>query len=210
MSLTRKSLTAMGIDAEKIDQIIEMHTETVSALKGQIDDIKAERDTLKEEADKLPVIQKELDSLKEKASADAKDSESKAQEYEKLKKEFDDYKAETESKEARSVKEKALRELLTDMKMSDKGIAQVTKWMGVDAIELDEDGKLKDATALRKSIKEDWGDYIQTTGTQGAETPMPPTNNGGSTGKTKEEIMKIKNSSERQKAIADNHELFGF
>lgn len=27
---------------------------------------------------------------------------------------------------------------------------------------------------------------------------------------TKEEIMKIKDTTERQKAIADNHELFGF
>ena len=32
-SLTRKMLKAMGIEDEKIDQIIEAHSETVDALK---------------------------------------------------------------------------------------------------------------------------------------------------------------------------------
>ena len=40
MSLTRKMLKAMGIEDEKIDQIIEAHTETVDALKEQRDGYK--------------------------------------------------------------------------------------------------------------------------------------------------------------------------
>ena len=43
MSLTRKMLKAMGIEEEKIDQIIEAHSETVDALKK-------DRDTYKENA----------------------------------------------------------------------------------------------------------------------------------------------------------------
>ena len=43
MALTRKMLKAMGIEDEKIDQIIEAHTETVDALK-------VERDQYKEDA----------------------------------------------------------------------------------------------------------------------------------------------------------------
>ena len=43
MSLTRKMLKAMGIEEEKIDQIIEAHSETVDSLK-------ADRDTYKEDA----------------------------------------------------------------------------------------------------------------------------------------------------------------
>jgi hypothetical protein len=96
------------------------------------------------------------------------------------------------------------------MKMSDKGVAQVLKWMGVSKVDLDDDGKIKEAAALRKSIKEDWGDYIQTEGAKGAETHNPPGGNGGGgTGKTKAEILKIKDAKERQQAILDNPSLFG-
>ena len=35
MSLTRKMLKAMGIDEEKVDQIIETHAETVDALNAE-------------------------------------------------------------------------------------------------------------------------------------------------------------------------------
>ena len=78
----------------------------------------------------------------------------------------------------------------------------------VDAIEFDDDGKIKGADDLTKSIKSEWADFITTTETKGAETPTPPSNNGG--GKmSKADIMKIKDTSERQKAIIENHELFG-
>ena len=41
MRLTRKYLSALGIDADKIDEIIEAHMETVNALKSELDDAKA-------------------------------------------------------------------------------------------------------------------------------------------------------------------------
>lgn len=37
MALTRKMLKAMGIEDEKIDQIIEEHAESVNALKAKLD-----------------------------------------------------------------------------------------------------------------------------------------------------------------------------
>ena len=61
MSLTRKALSAMGIEDEKIDQIIEMHTDVTNALKE-------ERDTYKADAEKLPAVQKELNELKDTAA----------------------------------------------------------------------------------------------------------------------------------------------
>jgi hypothetical protein len=148
-----------------------------------------------------------LDELKKQVEADAKEREGK--DYDKLKEEFDKYKAEQAEKETKATKEKALKELLSDMKMSEKGTAQILKWMGVSKIDLDDDGKIKDAAALRKSIKEDWGDYIKTEGAQGANTPTPPGNGSGGTGKTKADILKIKDAKERQQAIADNPALFG-
>jgi len=212
MSLSRKFLAALGLEADKIDQIIEAHTDS---LEG----IKAERDKYKELVDKgnddaeakakeIADAQKELDELKKQVEADAKEREGK--DYDKLKKEFDDYKAEQEAKATNAAKESALKELLTDMKMSDKGSKQVLKWMGVTKVELDENGKIKDASNLRKAIKEDWGDYIQSEGEKGADTSNPPENNGGKKYSTKEEIMNIKDRNERQQAISENHELFGY
>ena len=36
MALTRRALKAMGIEDEKIDEIITMHTETVDGLKADV------------------------------------------------------------------------------------------------------------------------------------------------------------------------------
>ena len=212
VSLTRKYLAALGIEAEKIDEIITAHAESLEAVKADRDKYKAqvedEKGNVESKASELASVQKELDDLKKQVEADAKNREGK--DYDKLLEEYNGYKAEQEAKAARSAKETALKELLADMKMSDKGSKQVLKWMGVDKIELDDDGKIKDAGTLRKNIKEDWGDYIQTQGTQGAQTPNPPGGtNGGATGKTKAEIMRIKDAKERQQAIADNPALFG-
>lgn len=212
MALTRKLLTAMGISAEQIEQIIEAHTETVTGLKQQNADLSDQLAKAKEtgtaDSDKLKDVQKKYDDLLAQVEADNKAREGK--DYDALKKEYDDYKAEVQEKAVRSAKEKAFRELLSDMKVSEKGTGMILKYMGVSNIELDEDGKLKDATALRKAVKEDWGDYIPKVETKGAETQNPPTDGKGGAGKlTMEDIMKITDRKERQKAIAENPAVFG-
>ena len=67
MALTRKMLKAMGIEEEKIEQIIEAHAETVDTLKEQ-------RDTFKADADKLAEVQKELDEAKKNLENAGKDT----------------------------------------------------------------------------------------------------------------------------------------
>ena len=54
MALTRRALKAMGIEDEKIDEIINMHTETVDGLKADVAKYKADAET-------LPGIQKQLE-----------------------------------------------------------------------------------------------------------------------------------------------------
>lgn len=211
MALSRRMLSAMGLEADKIEQIIEAHTETVSGLKQQIadlgDDLAKAKESGTADSDRLKDVQKELDTLKAQVAEDAKSREGK--DYDALKKEFDDYKADIQAKAEKSAKEKAFRELLSDMKVSDKGVSLILKYQGVNGIELDEDGKLKDAPALRKAVKEDWSDYISTVETKGADTKTPPGSDSGAGKMTKADIMKIKDTSERQKAIAENPELFG-
>ena len=67
----------------------------------------------------------------------------------------------------------------------------------------------RNSADLVKSIKEEWSDFIVSEGKGGALTATPPAGNG-KTYKSKEEIYAIKGTAERQKAISENHELFGF
>ena len=196
MSLTRKMLKAMGIEEEKIDQIIEAHSETVDSLK-------ADRDSYKEDAEKLKDVQKELDDLK------AKGDDGWKEKHDALKVEFDQYKNDVQAKETKAAKEAAYRAILKDANLSEKGIEKAIKYAEWDKIELGEDGKLKGANDHIKAVREEWAEYVTTTTTTGAKTSTPPVNNGGKTGKTKEEIMAIRDPAVRQAEIAKNPEAFG-
>lgn len=196
MSLTRKMLKAMGIEEEKIDQIIEAHSETVDSLK-------ADRDSYKEDAEKLKDVQKELDDLK------AKGDDGWKEKHDRLKEEFDQYKNDVQEKETKAAKEAAYRAILKDANLSEKGIEKAIKYAEWDKIELGEDGKLKGANDHIKAAREEWAEYVTTTTTTGAKTSNPPANNGGKTGKTKEEIMAIRDPAVRQAEIAKNPEAFG-
>ena len=196
MSLTRKMLKAMGIEEEKIDQIIEAHSETVDSLK-------ADRDSYKEDAEKLKDVQKELDDLK------AKGDDGWKEKHDRLKEEFDQYKNDVQAKETKAAKEAAYRAVLKDANLSEKGIEKAVKYADWDKIELGEDGKLKGANDHIKAAREEWAEYVTTTTTTGAKTSTPPANNGGKTGKTKEEIMAIRDPAVRQAEIAKNPEAFG-
>ena len=179
MALTRKALSTMGIEDDKIDQIISMHTETVNALKE-------ERDKYKDGAEKLETVQKELDELKEKSKENTgfkSEVEKLKKEKEDLQKEFDQYKNDQTAKETRAAKEKAYREILKDAGIPEKHFAKVLKYSDVDGVELDSDGKIKTAADILKNIKEEWSDHIESTGMQGAKTETPPANNGGNTDK---------------------------
>lgn len=204
--LTRKMLSAMEIDSSKIEQIINGHTETVSALQEEIDKEKAETAKYKAEADKIPAIQAELDALKKQAEADAK--ERKGKDYDALKKEFDDYKAEQERLAVRAAKESAYVDILKDAGVPEKYHAKIIKYSDVDGIELDDKGKAVKAKDILKGIKEEWADHIPKTTTQGAETATPPFNNGGGR-MTREQIAAITDTAERQKAMLENHDLYG-
>lgn len=172
MALTRKFLSALGIEAEKIDEIIEAHTDTVNALKE-------ERDKYKSDAEALPGVQKELDELKEAAEKNP-DGAYKEQ-YDKLKKEYDDFKADIDAKEVKAKKQEAYKALLAEMGVSDKRHASIVKVTSLDDFELDKDGKFKKADEIKESIKSEWADFIQTKETKGAETATPPAgDNGGS------------------------------
>lgn len=200
MALTRKFLSAMGIEADKVDQIIDAHTETVDALKQ-------ERDSFKEKAEKFPAVQKELDELKAAAEKSGKDPFKVK--YEALKEEFDDFKKGVENEKAAAKKTAAYRELLKEAGIREKRIDAVLRVSDVDKIELDENGKIKDAATLKKSIVKEWEDFIDTKTEHGAKTETPPQGNGA-TIKSREDIYKtdehgrfVLGAAERQAALME-------
>ena len=132
-----------------------------------------------------------------------------SEEYKTLKQSFDDYKAEVAKKETKAAKEAAYRAILKDANLSEKGIEKAIKYAEWDKIELEADGKLKGANDHIKAVKEEWAEYVTTTTTTGAKTSNPPANNGTGTGKTKEEIMAIKDGAVRRAEMAKNPHLFG-
>lgn len=163
--LTRKMLKAMNIEEEKIDQIIEAHTEVTESLK-------AERDKYKESADKVSDLQSQLDKANETIKAAGSDSFKVK--YEAIKEEFDAFKKDIKTKETAKAKADAYEQLLKDTGISEKRIPAILKVTDMESVELDENGKLKDADKLTESIKTEWSDFIQTKGVQGADIPNPP------------------------------------
>lgn len=198
----REILSKAGIATENmreaVDAIIDGHVATVNALKE-------EADQNKDAAQKLEQVSKKYAELQTQVSAEAKDREGK--DYDRLLKEFEDYKREQETKAQREAVEKAYTAFLKDMNVTDAGIAKILKYAS-EGVELDEDGKIKNTRELRKSIKEEWPEFIAKTETVGADTATPPAGNANS-GKTRSEILSIKDDAEMVRAIEANPGAFG-
>lgn len=130
--------------------------------------------------------------------------------YDDLKEQFDTYKTEQTGKEAKAAKAAAYRELAKQAGVGDKWLDTVVKVAtntgAIDAMEMEGD-KAKDAEKLVDAIKSEFSDFVGAPRTDGVRTATPPASTGG--GKTKAEILDIKDTAERQQAIADNPELFG-
>lgn len=190
MALTRKALTAMGLSAEQVDSIIEMHTETVEGLKAY-----------KADAEKLPGVQAQLDEANKKLESAGNDDYK--EKYESLVKE-------NQQKEVRTAKEAALKGLLGELGISEKGQSLALKYTNLDTVELDSAGKLANGAAVKEAVLADWGDYKETRNQTGADVKNPPNGGGGKpSGMTKEQILSIKDGTTRRQAMAENPTLFG-
>lgn len=194
MALTRKLLKGMGLTEEQMDSIIDAHTDTTDALKQKIEQ-------LEEAAGKAADLEKQLKALQSGTDWKA--------EHDKVKKEFDQYKAEMAGKEESAKVRSAYRELLKAEEIDPNRFDVILRAEAenLKGAKLGKDGKLENAEALAKGIRENWGDFRVKTETRGTNPATPPS--GGRTAKTREEIMAIKDTAERQQAIAQNLELFG-
>ena len=202
MAFTRKFLSALGIEDEKVDEIINAHTEVVNGLKEDRDSWKAKAEESQDAGERLKEVQKELSDLKEGADPFE-------EKYNDLKNEYDKYKNEQEEKALTARKSEAYRGLLKDAGIAEKRIDTILKASpsAIQKIDFEEDGNVKDAKDIVGKLKEEWADFIVQSETKGSNPATPPTNTGGG-GMSKEEIMAIKDGAARRKAIAENIQLF--
>lgn len=192
MAFSRSFLKSTGLTDEQITAVIEEHTAVTDALK-------ADRDKYKAEAEKAADLQKQLDGMS---------GENWQEKYEKEHTAFEDFKSKTAADAEAAKVKAAYRQLLADEKISEKRLDSILKVTDLSVLKLDKDGKLKDEDKLRKSINDEWSEFKTTVTEKGATVEKPPQT--GKPTRTKEEIFAIKDTAERQRAIAENHELFGF
>lgn len=170
------------------------------------DKAKAILDALHKETDDL---RDQLDTEKNARVQAEKERDAANSGKEAAEKSLADYKAQQSAKDTHAAKEAKFRELLKTAGVLDKYADRVVRLSGedIDKLELDEKGNVKDAKKHADSLKNDWSDFVGTTTTTGAKVDTPPTNTGAKM--TKDEIINIKDASERQAAIAANPDAFG-
>ncbi len=197
----REILSAAGVDSEHmsaaVDAIIDGNVASIEALREDVAKYKAD-------AEKLESVQKELDALKANNGDDYKTK------YEKEHKAFEDFKNDVTAKESKAAREAAAKAYFEGKNITGANldIAMRGARDEIGALEMDGD-KIKDTAALDALISGTYAGLVVTTTKQGVNTATPPANGGKST-MTKDQIMAIKDTTERQKAIAENHEMFGF
>lgn len=202
----REYLSEAGIEAEKasaaVDKIMDGHTTSINVLRERVQAAEKERDALKADAEKLKAVQAEFDALK------AADWEGK---YKAEHEAFEKHKTDTEAA-ANAEKKQAAFDALLKGNFTPDGAELIKKHTDLSAVELNKDGGIKGAEKLLEGLKTEWKPFVQTTTTTGADIANPPVNAAlsGGDSMTIEDIYKIEDATERQKAINEHPALFGF
>ena len=190
----------MALKRADIRKILE------NAETSNDDKAKAILDALHEETDAL---RDELDTEKNARVAAEKERDAANSGKQTAEQALTDYKTQQTKKDAHAAKEAKFREQLKAAGVLEKYFDRIVRLSGedIDRMELDSKGNVKNADKLAESLKTDWSDYVGSTTTKGAQVDNPPANTGSKM--TKEQIINIKDASERQAAIAANPEAFG-
>ena len=211
MSLTRAQITEIlskaGVPADNMDsaikEIIAGHTASVDALKEKITNLEDANKTAETTKTELEKAKKDLKTAQDALKA----AEPYKEQYENEHKAFEAFKADATAKEGKAKADTALTKLLTEQGYSATGIAKIVKYGGLTP-EFDADGNITNTDAIMKSVGAEWGEYHNSpVKTEGVQTAQPPATK--SSGMTKDDIMKIKDPTERINAIKANPEAFG-
>ena len=169
MAFTRKYLASLGLENDKIDAIIEAHTEVTDALKADITKYKTE-------VDKIPALEKQVKEAEQhKADADKFKAD-----YEAEKAAHDKLKSDNAAQAETAKKTAALKKLLKDSGYHEKGLDKIVKYTDLNSLELDENGNFKNAEKITADIESEWGEYKGKTEKFEHIPGNPPNNGGGS------------------------------
>lgn len=160
MALTRKSLKAMGLDDEKIDSVIEMHTETIESLKTEIENLKGD-------AERSAELQRQLDEANEKLSKSDPNAAAKIQ------KELDDFKAAIAAEKSTAAKRAAYRKIVEEKGITGVLADMIANQVDYTKVEMDGDA-IKGADEIGAEISKTYAAYIPTVVTQGQKPQTPP------------------------------------
>lgn len=167
MAFTRKYLASLNLENDKIDAIIEAHTEVTDALKADITKYKTE-------ADKIPDLEKQV----KEAEQHKADAEKYKKDYEAEKAAHDKLKSDNAAQAETAKKTAALKKLLKENSYHDKGLDKIVKYTDLKSLELDENGNFKDAEKIMANIEGEWGEYKGKT-EKFEHVPQNQPNNGG-------------------------------
>ena len=198
MALTRAFLKGLGLTEEQQTAIIEAHTDTVTALKTQID----EKDNkIKETNEKLGKVNEYEQKIKEYKDKE-KSNQSYKELYEKEHNDFESYKTKQESDALKTKKTEAFKGILRKANIAEKRFDGVVKISGdtIDGIKFDDKGQIENEKELLESVKNDFSDFISVKNEQGVKTGEPVGQGNNGKALTKDEIMEIKDTRKRQEA----------
>lgn len=188
--LTRKFMDALGVASEAQDEIFNRYNEVLS-------EIKAERDEYRAKAEQLDTVTAERDKLKSRL-----DDPKQADRIAELEKQNQDLQAEITGMKRKDM----AYDFLKKSGFAPESFDKVVKLANLLEQETGEDGRFKDGKKLSEQLRADYPEYVLKTVTQTAKPATPPATEAS--GITKEQIMNIKDKSERRMAIAQNLDLF--
>lgn len=209
MSFTRKFLAGIGIDADKIEAIMEAHVEVVNGLKEKI----AEAGDSAEEFTKVKAeLEQAKNDLKAaQATIKAAEKDDYKTKYETEKAAHEKLIADNAAKVTAAKKESALTAAAKAARFSDDAIAVIldSKQDYAGKIEFDDEGKATNVDAIIEEIKKARPQFVPKQQEQVHTPANPPADTGGKKALTWEDIDKIKDTAERQKAMIENKESLG-
>lgn len=185
--MKRSFLTALGIEKDVINQIMDEHGTDIETMK---EGFKEKEESFKETIGTLKednkILASDIKTLKESAPTNNDDWKTKYDDLEEKyntdiatrQKEYDDFKEVIETQKTVDAKKTLLRNQLVADGANSKLIDLLELKFDINAIELDGD-KIKDWENVSKPIKEQYADIFGTTQTQGAIVGTPPVSTGG-------------------------------
>ena len=142
-----------------------------------------------------------VDGLKDEIASMKGDSD-------RLREEYDHYRADAEQRRREADVKAAYRRLLEKEHVDPRRFDAIERATRYEAMTLDDDGALNDDGRLSADIRREWSDFIVSSQRRGAKVPTPPA--GDRQPLSRREILAIPDTAQRQRAIAENHEIFGF